>query len=240
MARAALPVYMGGIGLRDRSVVTSAAHVASWLATLRAEDLTAPALRELVRALSALLADTAPGRAALGAAPPTTAGGGGGAPPDEWGGTSGWPALAGNAAAAPTFTLQRPLAAAPVGVASPASLAAFLAEGGFWGSLLPRLQAFLEVSVAKPTPSTTGPPGGSPFDSVAPPSSDLFLSVPPPLYMAKIPVAGLLRALGAIPDSRGTVLAALTRLTQQQEAQAAHLAAARGMWAPLSLAARAR
>jgi len=36
------------------------------------------------------------------------------------------------------------------------------------------------------------------------------------------------------------MLAAPTRLTQRQLAQAAHLVAARGMWAPLSLAARAR
>jgi len=88
VARTALPVCMGGLGLGDRSVVTAAAHVASWLATFRAEDLPAPLLRELVRELSALPAVTAPGRPTLDAAPPTTAGGGGGAPPAKDGGTS--------------------------------------------------------------------------------------------------------------------------------------------------------
>jgi len=51
LVRAALPVRMGGLVLGDRSVVASTAHLASWLTTLRAQDLPAPVLRELVRAL---------------------------------------------------------------------------------------------------------------------------------------------------------------------------------------------
>jgi len=160
VARTTLPVRMGGLRLGDRSVVTAAAYVASWLATFRAEDLPAPALRELVPELPAV---TAPGRPTLGAAPPTTAGGGGGAPPAKWGGTSAWQAPAGNAAVPTLPTLEPPLAADPVGVASPASLAAFAAEGGLWGPLLPHLQACLAACVAKATPATTGSPGGSPF-----------------------------------------------------------------------------
>ena len=240
VAGAALPVRMGGLGLGDRSVVTSAAHVVSWLATWRAVDLPAPALRELVRALSALPAVTAPGRPALGAAPPTTAGGGSRTPPAEWGGTSAWLSPAGNAAAATPPTLEPPRSAAPVGVAWPASLAAFASEGGLWGPLLPRLQVCLSACVAKATPAATGSPGRSPFESVAPPSPHLLLSLPPPLHTATIPAAGLLRSLGGVPDSWGAMLAAPTRLTQRQLAQAAHLAAARGMRASLSLAARAR
>ena len=240
VARAALPVRIWGLGLCDRSVVASAAHVASWFATLRAEDLPAPALRELVRALSALPAFTAPGRPAVGAAPPTAAGGGGEAPPAEWEGTLAWPASAGNAAAAAPPAKEPPLAAAPVNAASPASLAAFTAEGGLWGPLLPRLRACLAACVAKATPVTTGAPGGSPFESVAPQSTDLLMSLPPPMETPNISAAGLHRALGGVPESWGSMLAAPTRLAQRQLAQAAHVAAARGMWAPLSLAAGAR
>ena len=240
VARTALPGRIWGLGLCDRSVVASAAHVASWLATLRAEDLPAPALRELVRALSAPPAFTAPGRPAVGAAPPTAAGGGGGPPPAEWEGTLAWPASAGNAAAAAPPATEPPLAAASVNAASPASLAAFAAEGGLWGPLLPRLQACLPACVAKAIPVTTGAPGGSPFESVAPQSTDLFLSLPLPLDTANISAAGLHRALGGVPESWGSMLAAPTRLAQRQLAQAAHVAAAGGMWAPLSLAAGAR
>jgi len=213
VARAALSVHMGGLGLGDRSVVASAAHVASWLATLRAEDLPAPALRELVRALSALPAVTAPGRLAVGAAPPTAAGRGGGATPAKWGGTSAWPAPAGSAASAAPPTLEPPLAAASVGAASPASLAAFAAEGGLWGPLLPRLQACLAACVAKATPATMRSPGSSPFESLAPLTTYLLLSLPPPLDRASISPAGLYRALGGVPDSLGSMLVAPTRLT---------------------------
>ena len=125
------------------------------------------------------------------------------APPAQWGGTSAWPAPAGNAAAAAPPTLELPLAAAPVGAASPASLAAFAAEGGLWGPLLPRLQACLVACVAKATLATTGSLGGSAFESVAPPSIDLLMSLPPPLETARIPAAGLHSALGGRAGQMG-------------------------------------
>ena len=231
---------MGGLGLDDRSVIVPAAHVASWLATLRAADVSAPALHELARALSAAPAVPAARALAGGAARPATADAGGGTSPAEWRGTIGWPGSAGTAGAAAPSTPAPPLAAAPVGTELPASLAAFSAEGGVWGPLLPRLQACLDACAANATSSTGGSFGASPFESVDPPSTDPLLSLPPPLDTANVPAAGLPRALGGVPGTWRALMAAPTRLTQRQLAVAAHVAAARGLWAPLSMSARAR
>jgi len=124
LSRAALPVRMGGLGLGDRSVIVPAAHIASWMATLRAADVSAPALHELARALSAALAVPAARALAGGAARPATADAAGGTSPAEWRGASGWPGSAATTGAAAPSPLAPPLAAAPVGTELPASLAA--------------------------------------------------------------------------------------------------------------------
>ena len=240
LSRAALPVRMGGLKLGGRSVIVPAAHNASRLAALPSADVSAPALQELARALPAAPAVPAARALAGGAARPATADAGGGPSPAEWRGTSGWPGSAATAVAAAPSPLAPPLAAAPLGTELPASLAAFAAEGGLWGPLLPRLQACLDARAANATFSTEGSFGASPFESVDPPSTDPLLSLPPPLYTANVPAAGLPRALAGDPCTWRDLMAALTRLTQPQLAAAAHVAAARVLWAPLSMSARAR
>jgi len=240
LACAAHSVRIGGLGLGDRSVVVPAAHVASWLATLRATGMSVPVLRELARALSAPPAITASGQLAVGAARTPTTDEGGDVLPSNWGGKSAWPGAAVAASAAAPPPLAPPLAAAPMGAPMPASLAASSAEGGLWGPLLPCLQACLATCVSKATSPTEGSLGTSPFESVAPPSTDPLLSLTLPLNTANIQAAGLPRALRGISNTWRALLDAPTRLMQLQLANAAHLAAARAMWAPLPMSARAR
>ena len=240
LTRAALSVRMGGLGLCDRSLVVPAAHEASWLASLLADDLAVPALRELLRVLSEAPVVPAEREPAVRAARPATANGEEGPSPERQGGTSSWRASAGAASADASLGLAPPVAATPLVAPSSASLAAFSADKGLCGPLMPRLQACLAVGDSIATPSTMGVPGGSPLESVSPQSTESLLPLPPPLYTANILAVGLPRALGGVPDTWRALLAVPARLTQRQLATAAHVAAARAMWAPLSICARAR
>ena len=220
---ATLLVRMAGLGLADRSVATSAAHAASWLATPRAAELTVSAQRELALAVSVSPVVAKAGVFVAGADLLTVSGGAGVAPSTTSGGTTTWPWPDVGADTDTPPPLSPPASEVLVSAATSTSLAACSVTETLRVPLLPNAQMCLTAFVAEATLAVVGSLGGSPFQCVPLQITDLLQSLTPPVGTADLPTTCLPHSLGVVADGWAAMLAAPRGFTQRHFAHTAHL-----------------